>query len=133
MSAIPPNTVTVRLICNSGPLTAALDELAALAVDAPDPFVERLLGVADRLGDFVRLDQDLPAASAAGEVTFALKPTEFLDRLVATARAGEFDLSVFDHEFSSAGCVGTPSEDRAPAESQGSVGACPGNAQRGDA
>jgi hypothetical protein len=33
----------------------------------------------------------------------------------------------------SVGGLEPANEDRAPAESQGSVGACPGNAQRGDA
>lgn len=70
-------------------------------------------------GNFTAMDATAIAAPAPASIFHQSSKSNFF-------RSISIDCSSAD------GCGG-PSEDRAPAESQGSAGACPGNAQRGDA
>lgn len=129
MSIIPPNPVMVKIACDTNALELALNELVQLSIDAPDAFLEGLSSATDRFFDLVRFDGDGSATSNADELTIAIQPSEVLRGILATARTGDFNLSAFGHGSSSAGCVDSTSEERASAESQGSVGACPTNSQ----
>lgn len=125
MSQIP---LTVKLSGSAAPLMAAITELSELLVNAPDEFVERLLAVSDSAVSDIQIDSNPVAAGDASELSVSIKPGRRMQRILATARASEFDLSVFDfldHDSSSVGCFDPSNEERAPAESQGSVGACP--------
>lgn len=122
----------IALHCDAIAFEGSIAELAQLLVDAPDAFIERILALPNGVCDLVRLDSDASGTTGADKFTVTLQPTEFMDRLMAAARAGEFDLSVFDHVPSSVGCVDSSNEDRAPAESQGSPGARTQN-ERSDA
>lgn len=134
MSQIPPSPLVVKLSADTGPFMRAIDELSQLLVNAPDAFRERLSAALDRFDDLVGLDNDRLSAARADESLVTLKPSKIMDLIVTTARTGEFDLSVFDflsHDSSSVGCFGDSNEGRAPAESQGSVGACARRTQEG--
>jgi hypothetical protein len=98
MSIFPPTPLVLQMQCDATPLTAALDELTKLSINAPDGFVKGLLRVADSFVDLVCLDQDLPAAAGADNLTVTLKPSVLLERLLATARTGDFDLTAFGHD-----------------------------------
>jgi hypothetical protein len=45
------------------------------------------------------------SASGTDKIAFKLNPAEMIDGLMATGRAGDFDLSVFDHQLKLRGCV----------------------------
>lgn len=116
---------TISFFSDSAPLEAAISELSKLTIDAPDAFVERLLSIGDRFTDLVCLDGNSLAATAANEITVVVKPSDVMDAILATARAGDFDLSVFDflrHDSVSVGCCGDSNEGPEPGESQGSSG-----------
>lgn len=122
----------VTLACDASRFGAALSELSQLLVKAPDEFIERILALPNGVCDLVSLDSDSSGTTGTDKLTVALQPTEFMDRLMAAARAGDFDLSLFDslgHDSSSVGLAGTSNEGRAPGESQGSSGSCPDNSQ----
>lgn len=92
------------------------------------------------MGDLPQLaaafDLDCLPAVRAGEQRIVLKLSRGGAELLSTLRALEIPsdlISKSDHDCSSVGGLEPASEDRAPAESQGSVGACSGNSQRGDA
>lgn len=128
MSQIPPGPIVVKLSADTGPLMAMIDNLAQLLVDAPDAFRERLSAAVDRFDDLVCFDNNCLPAPGTNIATITMHPSKILDLIVATARAGEFDLSVFDfldHDSISVGMVRTSNEVRTPTESQGPVGVCP--------
>lgn len=140
MSAIPPNPVTVICGLDASAFEAALNDFAALRFSAPKRVSENLVSLRDVPDQLFRIGSNDGVASAAGEVVVRLEPTDFFLRLLAALRAGDWDrlasknfLDLIRHDCISVGGLEPASEDRAPAESQGSVGACPGNAQRGDA
>ena len=140
MSAILPNPVTVNISLDATAFEAAADEFVGLITSAPEGLAERLVGLADSIEQLFCVSDDRNPALGACKLTMRLEPSDLFLRLLAALRAGDGDAALTEqlldsilHGSSSAGCVATPSEDRAPAESQGSVGACPGNAQRGGA
>lgn len=118
---------------NPSPVLAAFDELLPLLRNAPGSFNEALLDLIDSGAELVRFDRDRSAASIADELTVTLQPSEFVNRLLAAARAGDFDPGILEigHDCSSVGCLEPANEDRASAESQGSDDACPRHLQRG--
>lgn len=140
MSAIPPNPVTVNIGLDATAFEAAANEFAELIASAPKTLAERLVGLADSVEQLFCVSDDRNPAMGAVKLTMRLEPSDLYLRLLAALRAGDSDAAVTEklldsilHEFNSVGGLEPASEDRAPAESQGSVGACPGNAQRGDA
>lgn len=135
MSIIPPNPVVVQITADSDALDAAVDEfnrlLEELSSEIPDAFAEQLCAAAEGFEKFVNLRPYVGPALPAGESRMVLEPSEFFNRLLAALRTRDFDVGIFVelHGSSSAGCVDSTSEERAPTESQGSVGACPTNSQ----
>lgn len=89
---------TVRLTADTSLVQAMTAELAKLTSNAPDAFVERLLGIVDGGESLFCVDGHTASASDPHELAVTVKPTEFMNRLMATARAGNFDLAVFDPE-----------------------------------
>lgn len=122
--------LAVKLKIDALLLEVAVAELSQLLLDAPDGFLDALFAVSDRVIGAVDVDRDLLRAVRTDEVAISVKPGEVLNRILATARAGEFDVSVFGrmrHDPVSVGSVGTTNEECKPGESQGSSGKHPGN------
>lgn len=85
------------LSADCGEALVLLQEASARLRGAPAEFAERLayvLGVEGRLLFSVICNPDI--AREAGEQLAVFGPTDFLRRLVAAMRAGDFDLAIFD-------------------------------------
>lgn len=136
MSQIPPNPIIIKLSADLASFEAVfggLSELLPDLADAPSEFVDCLLAAVNRGDNIVRFEA-MAAAPGASELRVCAQPTDFLLRLKATIRARDFDLGIFKdclgHDSSSVGSA-TSNEERAPAESQVSVGACARRTQEG--
>lgn len=90
-------------------LTADTDDAMAMIVSlqddlrnaAPRDFIDAFLRVLES-GDklfALNVNKDVPAA--AGTIRLRFGPTDLLRRVVATCRARDFDLSIFDDEIGS--------------------------------
>lgn len=128
-------SLTHSFSLDAKPLRAAIAELSFLA--------ERSEQVREALGRLIEsgeqlfsLQNDLGAAPVAGVTVICANPSDRLRRFLAAARAGDVDAllvkNVLSHDSSSVGCFGDSNEERAPAESQGSVGACAHRSQDGE-
>lgn len=140
MSAILPNPVTVNISLDATAFEAAANEFAGLVASAPEDLAERLVSLADSIEQLFCVSDDRSPALGTVKLTMCLEPSDLFLRLLAALRTGNGDAAVTEqlldsilHEFNSVGGLEPTSEDRASAESQGSVGACPGNAQCGGA
>lgn len=125
MALVGADLLNVRLAADTSIIAKMTDDLAQLLAKAPDAFREKLLRVVDGGTNLFCIGADGAAASGTGELTVTLQPSEFMNALVATARAGDFDMSVFDHVLSSDGCLSSAIEDRPPVESQDQTGGQP--------
>jgi hypothetical protein len=86
--------MTVTLRCDPAPFCAAMDRLSAAFAEAGECLSEFGGAVVDLLegsSELVRVEVDGLAASAAGEITVTLYPSESLDVLMATLGAGDVE------------------------------------------
>ncbi len=125
MTLAPEYLAPIKIACDASAFELSIAELAQLLVDAPDAFVEAILGLPNGVCDLVRLDSDRSGTTGADKLTVTMQPTELMNRLMAAARAGDFNLSVFDHVSSSDGCLNNSIEGSPPGESQSSPGGHP--------
>jgi hypothetical protein len=88
--------LTLRLKHNASEFEPLALELSQLLAGAPAAFVDRLAATPNGVRDLFEFGTNSSPASRTNELTVTLKPTEFMNRLMATARAGEFDMSVFE-------------------------------------
>jgi len=131
-----PNPVDVSIDLDATAFEAAANEFCELVALAPERLAQRLVGLTDSVEQLLCIRDDGSAAAGARELTVRLEPSDLFLRLLSALRAGDGDAAVTEqlldsilHGSISAGGCGDSSEDRAPTESQGSVGACPGNTQ----
>lgn len=80
-------TDTYTLTADASELTACLDELSTLAesLDGRLEFVDRLLCLLDSPSELVRVE---PGVTVGATHVIALKPSDLLLELLATARTG---------------------------------------------
>lgn len=130
----------ITLSLDASAFEAALKEFQELLPSAPKGVFENLVRLGDVPEQLFRIGENGAAAAATSEVLVRLEPTDFLARLLAAMRTGDWDRlagdSGFDfirHDLSSVGGLEPASEEQASAESQGPADACPGNSQRGPA
>lgn len=74
----------------------ALSELSFLvqAVDVPAEFIDGIVNLCEAPNKLARIE---PLPARAGEVGVTLEPSNLLLRLLAAARAGDFDSGIFEH------------------------------------
>ncbi|MFZ5737698.1 MAG: hypothetical protein ACOY6K_12540 [Pseudomonadota bacterium] len=126
---LSPPAVIVRFDLDAAPLQAAMAELARLA-QGRDHFAQVALGVVDAAQELVRLRTDEGAAAGTGVVRVIAEPGDGLARLVAAARAGNFDrLTVEGNitQFVGISSVGVATADDSRVGGGGSDSAAPGS------
>jgi hypothetical protein len=126
--------LTIRM--DAGPLDSALVELSALtkaAGQVAHEFRDAFVRLVESGKQLFTLQNDLDAAPGTHVTVIRANPSDGFLRLLAAARAGNFDAliveQIFGHDCSSVGCVDSSNEGRASGESQGSSDSCPGNSQ----
>ncbi len=113
--------LTVKISANIEPLEAALAEFDRLLMVAPECVCENFAGLGDVTEQLLRIGPNDGTAALAGEVIVRLEPTDFLLRLLAALRAGDWDrlsrkgiLDVIRHESSSVGLLEPPQRSGLP-------------------
>lgn len=75
---------------------ATIEEFRQAIKGAPYAFLERFSAIPGGVNDLFDIEDRGTPKSSPGHIAMVICPTELLSRVIATAKSGEFDLSVFD-------------------------------------